>query len=606
MRIRGKVLSTVFATTLIPLSMFAPAASASQPLPPPAAVDGVAHALHLSTDQARERLQQQDGAQRISAALPQSLRAALAGEWFDAQSGQLAVAVTDQAAANAALAAGAQPHLVTRGKAQLDGLAAAVGKLAAPHVPGIGGWGVDPVTDSVVVTVDRAAATAVTARFLDAVSTLGEGVRTKDVAGLPTRQSGTVQPGNPWWPGSESNCSVGFDATDAQGGKDFVTAGHCTNDADQPVYGASGQQNRVGTSNVGGSHSVDAQEGDMGVVAVDQPGWTLSASVNTWGGAAVTVTGSTEPLVGQAVCHSGNTSHWQCGTVTAVDQSIDYGSVVVDGLSTTNACSLGGDSGGAWLAADKAVGLHSGGQSSCAPGGADNQSIFQPVNEALQKWSLTLFTGGGSGTDTQAPSTPANVRSTSTTATSVSLAWDASTDNVGVTGYDVCNGATVATTVSGTSATITGLTADTAYSFTVKAKDAAGNSSAASSEVSVRTPPGSSGRVFSSTTAYPIKDFQVSVSPIRSTATGAAASPVTVGVSATHTCVEDLTITLVSPSGNRYTLQRSGGATCHAYPAGETYSVPVSGQQASGTWTLRVADNGPGDTGTLNGWSITL
>ncbi|MGI5327152.1 glycosyl hydrolase family 18 protein [Actinomadura nitritigenes] len=96
----------------------------------------------------------------------------------------------------------------------------------------------------------------------------------------------------------------------------------------------------------------------------------------------------------------------------------------------------------------------------------------------------------GSGTpqqDTQAPTAPANLRSTSKTATSVSLAWNASTDNVGVTGYDVYNGATKAATVTGTSATVSGLSPKTAYSFTVKARDAAGNVSAASGAVSVTT-----------------------------------------------------------------------------------------------------------------------
>lgn len=96
----------------------------------------------------------------------------------------------------------------------------------------------------------------------------------------------------------------------------------------------------------------------------------------------------------------------------------------------------------------------------------------------------------GSGTpqqDTQAPTAPVNLRSTSKTASSVSLAWDASTDNVGVTGYDVYNGAAKAATVTGTSATVSGLSPKTAYSFTVKAHDAAGNVSAASGAVSVTT-----------------------------------------------------------------------------------------------------------------------
>jgi len=96
----------------------------------------------------------------------------------------------------------------------------------------------------------------------------------------------------------------------------------------------------------------------------------------------------------------------------------------------------------------------------------------------------------GSG-DTQAPSVPGNLHITSTTTTAVALAWNASTDNVGVTGYDVYRGTTLAGTATGTSFTVTGLSAGTTYSFTVKAKDAAGNVSAASSAVNGTTQSGS-------------------------------------------------------------------------------------------------------------------
>ncbi|MES9604005.1 glycosyl hydrolase family 18 protein [Actinomadura sp. NPDC000929] len=92
--------------------------------------------------------------------------------------------------------------------------------------------------------------------------------------------------------------------------------------------------------------------------------------------------------------------------------------------------------------------------------------------------------------DTEAPSAPSGLRSTGKTATSVSLAWTASTDNVGVTGYDVYNGSAKAASVTGTSTTVGGLSAKTAYTFTVKAKDAAGNTSPASAPVSVTTDEG--------------------------------------------------------------------------------------------------------------------
>ncbi|MNQ86089.1 Beta/alpha-amylase precursor [compost metagenome] len=79
--------------------------------------------------------------------------------------------------------------------------------------------------------------------------------------------------------------------------------------------------------------------------------------------------------------------------------------------------------------------------------------------------------------------------SPSKTDTSISLSWSASTDTVGVTGYEIWrNGVKVATTAS-TSYTNTGLTANTAYSYTVKAYDAAGNLSAESAAISVTTNP---------------------------------------------------------------------------------------------------------------------
>ncbi|MFC7680892.1 lytic polysaccharide monooxygenase [Paenibacillus sp. GCM10028914] len=101
------------------------------------------------------------------------------------------------------------------------------------------------------------------------------------------------------------------------------------------------------------------------------------------------------------------------------------------------------------------------------------------------------FTGDGGSTpvDTQAPTAPSALASSGTTSTTASLSWNASSDNVGVTGYNIYNGNSLVTTVSGSTLnyTVTGLTANTAYTFTVKAADAAGNLSSASNAVSVTT-----------------------------------------------------------------------------------------------------------------------
>lgn len=95
--------------------------------------------------------------------------------------------------------------------------------------------------------------------------------------------------------------------------------------------------------------------------------------------------------------------------------------------------------------------------------------------------------GEGDEEDTKAPTAPSNLQVTSTTASSVSLRWDTSEDNVGVTGYHVYREDTEIATVQSPSFTDTGLNADTTYTYTVKAFDAAGNISPASSAVKART-----------------------------------------------------------------------------------------------------------------------
>ncbi|WCF09588.1 glycosyl hydrolase family 18 protein [Paenibacillus thiaminolyticus] len=102
--------------------------------------------------------------------------------------------------------------------------------------------------------------------------------------------------------------------------------------------------------------------------------------------------------------------------------------------------------------------------------------------------ALWSYVGEGEAPeDNEPPGAPADLRLIGKTAASVSLAWSPAADNIGVSGYEVYRDQTLAITTSGTSAIVTGLAPETAYSFTVKAKDAAGNVSPPSAALSVTT-----------------------------------------------------------------------------------------------------------------------
>ncbi|QWZ06693.1 fibronectin type III domain-containing protein [Nocardioides panacis] len=90
--------------------------------------------------------------------------------------------------------------------------------------------------------------------------------------------------------------------------------------------------------------------------------------------------------------------------------------------------------------------------------------------------------------DTTPPTAPTGLTATATSPTTVDLSWGASTDNRGVTGYQVVRGSTVVDTVTGRTYTDTGLTAGTSYSYVVRAVDAAGNVSGDSNTATVTTP----------------------------------------------------------------------------------------------------------------------
>ncbi|RKH64032.1 DUF1565 domain-containing protein [Corallococcus interemptor] len=134
-------------------------------------------------------------------------------------------------------------------------------------------------------------------------------------------------------------------------------------------------------------------------------------------------------------------------------------------------------------------------------------NTFDSSAPAVTGTSVGTPTAPCASTDTTPPTAPTGLTATAASSSAVDLAWNASTDNVGVTSYKVFRGSTTVCTVSARACSESGLSPATTYSYTVRAYDAAGNASTASSAVSVTTPPDTGTALLSDTfesyTAFP-------------------------------------------------------------------------------------------------------
>ena len=246
------------------------------------------------------------------------------------------------------------------------------------------------------------------------------------------------------------------------------------------------------TSNYGTSSTLGAdldpaaqQESYLKFAVTGTSGTVTSAKLRLW-----TTTGSTSATNNGPAVYRVAANSWTENGITWNNKP------AVTGAELDNAGALGTDS---MVEYDVTSAITGNGTYSLKlmPDSADGTSFNSRTGSVTTKRPELLITtsgGGSGGGDTTAPSAPTNLSGTATSSTSVDLTWTASTDNVGVTGYDVYrNGSLVKAGASGTTYTDTGLTASTTYAYTVKAKDAAGNVSPASNTASVTTPAGGGG-----------------------------------------------------------------------------------------------------------------
>ena len=108
---------------------------------------------------------------------------------------------------------------------------------------------------------------------------------------------------------------------------------------------------------------------------------------------------------------------------------------------------------------------------------ADGTTVASGGSYGSGETTTFCVEGGAPAGDTQAPTTPTDLAASNVTEATVDLSWSASSDDVGVAGYNVYSNGQLLGQVAGTSATVNGLTAATTYAFGVSAVDAAGNES---------------------------------------------------------------------------------------------------------------------------------
>ena len=188
-----------------------------------------------------------------------------------------------------------------------------------------------------------------------------------------------IRGGDAFYIDGTARCSVGFGVTKGtqQG---FATAGHC---------GKAGAKTTGYNQVAQGTFQASVFPGrDMAWVGVNSD-WTATPAVKGEGGQDVQTAGSVQALTGAAVCRSGSTTGWHCGTIEQHDTSVTYAEGTIDGVTRTTVCAEPGDSGGSYISGAQAQGVTSGGSGDCTSGGT---TFYQPINPLLSTYGLTLRT----------------------------------------------------------------------------------------------------------------------------------------------------------------------------------------------------------------------
>ncbi len=348
------------------------AASAS-----PELISQMQHDFGLTEAQVQHRLAFEAAAPHMESTLKAELGNRFGGAWLNKDGTRLIVGVTHEADADLVRSAGAEPQRVSRSLEQLEQVKAALDRNAQSASKSIHAWYIDVTTNSVVVLAESSGMAKQQGDHFVALAGDKDGaIRVVPSEDAP-RPFYDVRGADPFYTPNGGRCLIGFSVV---GG--FITAGHCgTVGTPTKGYNMVDQGVFQGSSFPGN---------DYAWVKVNS-NWTPRGVINNFGGGTVAVTGSTAAPIGASVCRPSPTTGWRCGTIQSLNATINYAEGVITGLTRTNVCAESGDSGGPWLSGTQAQGVTSGGSGNCTSGGT---TYFQPVNEILNAYGLTLVVGG--------------------------------------------------------------------------------------------------------------------------------------------------------------------------------------------------------------------
>ncbi|WP_306366935.1 S1 family peptidase [Nocardiopsis sp. CC223A] len=332
--------------------------------------EALARDLDLTQAEATDLLEAQEDALDVDAEATEAAGDAYGGSLYDIETQDLTVLVTDADAVEAVEATGAQAEVVEYGT---EGLTEVVEALDAADAPdGVTGWYPDVEGDTVVLEVLEG--TDVDALLADAdVDASAVEVVTTDEA--PQLYADIIG-GLAYYMGGR--CSVGFPATNSSGQPGFVTAGHC---------GTVGTGVTIGNGR--GTFERSVFPGNDAAFVRGTSNFTLHNLVSRYNGTYQSVTGTSQAPIGSAICRSGSTTGWHCGTIQARNQTVRYPQGTVYYLTRTNVCAEPGDSGGSFISGSQAQGVTSGGSGNCTWGGT---TYYQEVQPMINSWGVRIRT----------------------------------------------------------------------------------------------------------------------------------------------------------------------------------------------------------------------